>query len=175
MILYQEQIRVPFIMKGPGIPAGRRVDALVRTIDILPTIIELTKMPQGELPAMDGSSLVGLLRGIGGSPGPAYAEALGVVSTTTAWGWTDTQSDRLFSLMDAEWKLILNASRPNADQLFHLADDPREERNVLSRFPGEYERLHRELTARAVPPREADGSGMTPEDAERLRSLGYVR
>jgi arylsulfatase A-like enzyme len=45
-ILYEEQIRVPLILCGPSVPAGRRNDFVVRTIDILPTILELAGIPR---------------------------------------------------------------------------------------------------------------------------------
>jgi arylsulfatase A-like enzyme len=43
--LYEEQIRVPLIMIGPGIPKGKRISGLVRNIDILPSLVEYLKLP----------------------------------------------------------------------------------------------------------------------------------
>ncbi|BBA32414.1 arylsulfatase [Methylocaldum marinum] len=51
-----ESARVPLVMVGPGIAERRHVDQIVRTVDIAPTLLELT----GEKvhPEMEGQSLV---------------------------------------------------------------------------------------------------------------------
>jgi len=61
-ILYQEQIRVPLIMRVPGWPAGKAIPDLVRTTDIAPTILDVLAI---EIPsATDGRSVSALVRGI---------------------------------------------------------------------------------------------------------------
>lgn len=59
---YEEDIHVPFIVRGPGIPAGRQVDGyLAGNVDIAPTLAELAG---AELPDfVEGRSLMPLLRG----------------------------------------------------------------------------------------------------------------
>ncbi|MDO8990690.1 MAG: sulfatase [Sideroxyarcus sp.] len=58
---YEEDIRVPLWIRGPGIPAGRVNDDLVVNIDLAPTFNELGGIaPQ---PTVDGSSLVPLFNG----------------------------------------------------------------------------------------------------------------
>lgn len=59
--LYDELLRVPLIVKAPGMPAGR-VRGPVSLIDVAPTLLELTGA--GTSPA-DGRSLLGLARGEG--------------------------------------------------------------------------------------------------------------
>jgi arylsulfatase A-like enzyme len=57
---YEEDIRVPLVVRGPGVPAGSRVEALVESVDLAPTIAQLAK---ARLPvAADGRSLVPLFR-----------------------------------------------------------------------------------------------------------------
>ena len=58
---YEESIRVPLVLRGPGIPAGESVDYFALNIDFAPTVAELagTSIP----PSVDGRSLVPLLRG----------------------------------------------------------------------------------------------------------------
>ena len=46
--------RVPLIMAGPQVPAGRRVDQVVRTVDLMPTLLDLLAAPSVKC---DGSSL----------------------------------------------------------------------------------------------------------------------
>jgi arylsulfatase A-like enzyme len=57
---YEETVRVPLLVRGPGVPAGEPRAHLVSTIDYAPTLLELAgaRAPDG----LDGRSLVPLLR-----------------------------------------------------------------------------------------------------------------
>jgi N-acetylglucosamine-6-sulfatase len=56
--LYEHDIRVPLIVRGPGVAAGKTMDATVLNIDIAPTICEIVMF---ESPTnMDGRSLLSL-------------------------------------------------------------------------------------------------------------------
>ncbi len=57
---YEEDIRVPLIVRGPGVPAGATLPHLVGNIDFAPTFLELAG--QAEHDRLDGRSMVGLLR-----------------------------------------------------------------------------------------------------------------
>ena len=63
---FDEDIRVPLIAVGPGVPAGFTVDALTQNTDLAPTFETLAG--QGPSSFADGRSLVPLLRG---QPAPA--------------------------------------------------------------------------------------------------------
>lgn len=65
MTLYDEVIRVPYVMVVPGAPRGRKINQQVRNIDILPTLLELVGIPlrTGEANFTEGVSLVPLLQG----------------------------------------------------------------------------------------------------------------
>jgi arylsulfatase A-like enzyme len=54
--IYEESIRVPLQMRGPGIPAGRTVGALVINADLAPTIVDAANVTPGL--GMDGRSLI---------------------------------------------------------------------------------------------------------------------
>lgn len=57
LTLYQGARRVPLILAGPGIPAGRAEECLVRTADVAPTLLALAGAP---VPAgLDGEGLLG--------------------------------------------------------------------------------------------------------------------
>ena len=58
--LYDESVRVPFIMVAPGYRGGRVVDEPVSLIDIAPTLVELAGLPPQ--PPFEGRSLVPLLQ-----------------------------------------------------------------------------------------------------------------
>jgi N-acetylglucosamine-6-sulfatase len=57
---YEEAIRLPLVIKGPGVPVGTNSDWLIMN-DVMPTILQLTGL---EIPAhLDGTSFEPLLRG----------------------------------------------------------------------------------------------------------------
>jgi len=57
---YEESLRVPFILRGPGIPKGRTVHGQVANIDFAPTLVAAAKAHAGRL--MDGVSLLPVAR-----------------------------------------------------------------------------------------------------------------
>jgi len=81
---YEPSIRVPLIVRGPGIPQNVHRSQLVANIDLAPTIVEAAHAQPGR--TMDGRSLYPLLRDGGkeygrdivieNSPGPGHFSAL---------------------------------------------------------------------------------------------------
>jgi arylsulfatase A-like enzyme len=58
---YEEDIRVPLLVRGPGVQAGAVVDALAGNIDLAPTFAEIAGIAAPDF--VDGRSLVPFLRG----------------------------------------------------------------------------------------------------------------
>jgi len=58
---FETDIRVPLILTGPGVPAGRMVSQLVSNIDLCPTFETLAGLPVPN--SVDGHSLAGLWHG----------------------------------------------------------------------------------------------------------------
>jgi N-acetylglucosamine-6-sulfatase len=56
VLLYEPSIRVPLLMRGPGIPAGQHRSQFVANIDLAPTIVQATGAQPGRV--MDGRSLI---------------------------------------------------------------------------------------------------------------------
>jgi N-acetylglucosamine-6-sulfatase len=56
VLLYEPSIRVPLIMRGPGIPAGLRLNQRVANIDLAPTIVDAAGATPDRV--MDGRSLL---------------------------------------------------------------------------------------------------------------------
>jgi N-acetylglucosamine-6-sulfatase len=67
---YDPDVRVPLIVVGPDVPAGRTVDAMTENTDLCPTFAELAGAPAP--PNADGHSLVPLLRDA--APAPAAGD-----------------------------------------------------------------------------------------------------
>ena len=58
---YEPDVRVPLLMRGPGVPAGTEVTALTSSVDLVPTFAELAGATLTVEP--DGRSLVPFLQG----------------------------------------------------------------------------------------------------------------
>jgi N-acetylglucosamine-6-sulfatase len=57
---YEESLRVPLILRGPGIPAGRTVRGQVSNVDFAPTLLDAGRAKPGRV--MDGVSLLPTVR-----------------------------------------------------------------------------------------------------------------
>jgi arylsulfatase A-like enzyme len=57
---YEEAARIPLIMRGPGVPRGRKIGQLVSNIDWAPTIVDAADARARRL--MDGSSLFPVMK-----------------------------------------------------------------------------------------------------------------
>ena len=67
VVPYEESIRVPLLMRGPGVPRGRQERRLVPNVDLAATILDVAGATAGRIP--DGRSLLPLLRDRGLEPG----------------------------------------------------------------------------------------------------------
>ena len=60
---YEQANRIPLMISGPGITKGRKSDALVESVDIYPTLVELAGLPKPQVPqGLDGTSMVPVLK-----------------------------------------------------------------------------------------------------------------
>ncbi|MEK7415047.1 MAG: sulfatase-like hydrolase/transferase [Planctomycetota bacterium] len=113
---YEESVRVPFIVTGPGVPAGQLVnDTLVSLTDLLPTICGLVG---ADVPACDGVDLSGWL----GAARPRQVRSQVVSEWWSEWGST-VEPGRM--LRDGRWKYV-HYREDGREQLFDLAADPGE-------------------------------------------------
>ena len=185
--VYGELTQVPLMMRWPGVlPAGRVVDDVVQTIDVMPTLLAISGLAA---PAeIQGQSLVPLVRGEAAAgpswrPRPAISEkALTDPSKGAAPPPHDTEA---FAIVDGGWKLVHHTARPSGApefELFDFAKDPLNLHDVAAQHPEEVQRLAKLVAgwgqmaraARLKPDAEAT-KGLTQEQLQRLRSLGYVR
>ena len=164
--IYQTTLAVPFLIRGPGVVPGTRIETLVQTVDLLPTLVAMLGLGPLENKAVSGVSLAAALRGEPYRHEPvAYAESL---VPLLHFGWSDLRSIRR-----GKWKYI-QAPRP---ELYDLEADPMEIRNVVDSQPelakGMRGALGEELDReRAVNVRERSA---IPQDLlDKLGALGYV-
>lgn len=215
--VYSELTRVPFIARWPGgVARGKAIDEPVQSIDVMPTLLELSGLPQ---PAgLQGQSFAALLTGVpattrANDPSSAFGlawanlkaglPALAAAQGQSPAGWKrrpaisekartseavgsppprDTES---YAIVDGSWKLIRNTIRPRGGpeyELYDTARDPLDKTDVAAQHPEVVARLSKALdgwkqmaqAARLKPDTETT-KGLSPEQLQRLRSLGYIR
>jgi arylsulfatase A-like enzyme len=175
-ILYQEQIRVPLIVRAPGAEQKPSVSELVRSVDVAPTLLDYAgiEAPEG----MSGRSLRPLMEGGADEPRLTFAEQINLFDSNAHMVTKRPHDDFLYCAMDAGWKLVYRPTNPQLSELFHIAEDPKELTNLYALDHPEAIRLKKEL-GRHVPwvtePVPAEGGGEGAALAmKRLEELGYV-
>jgi choline-sulfatase len=156
VFVYDTTLRVPLVLRGPGVPAGRTVNAAVSLVDIAPTALELLGVTGFDA---DGASVVESMRTGGPRDRTLYAESFAPLFD---FGWSPLRSVR-----DANWKYIA-APKP---ELYDLASDANETRNLQSADPQRAAQMLARVE-RYSPP-DAAAAPASAETTNRLRSLGY--
>jgi arylsulfatase A-like enzyme len=161
--VHRELLHVPWVMAGPGVPAGLRVDGPVELVDLFPTLLELCGLPPPD--GLHGTSRVASLRGRAQPPAEVFAQTRFCSTLIAPDGW---QVIVPTPLGECEEGLAL--------ELYHLPSDPEARTN---RAGDEGERLAglvrraQELRRAAVWDRGPEG-GLGPEVLRALDELGYV-
>jgi len=173
--LYEHDIRVVSIIKDKNLPTGKRVKEMVRTIDIVPTILDLLDIKVDF--KFDGISLLPLIDSGESAIEEAYIESM----------WEDRMPGCLQALRTKRYKYIRNLTT-GVEALYDLEEDPRETCNMLYNVddftlpPDELQKLVRKMSRKlndmlkiAIPEKEVI---MEEKDRkkleERLRQLGYI-
>ena len=167
--VYDFLVRVPWIIAGPGVPAGRTVAAQTRHTDIAATLLDLAGIPA---PDQFAPSLADAVRGAETGERLGYAEAPGVPRVDRNVWITGLRARGLKYAVGP-----YNTAIP--EQLFDLRTDPLERDNIANRRPDELRWMRNELNALLNTPRPFSGSQpLSTEDesrvALRLRELGYL-
>jgi hypothetical protein len=175
--LYDVDLRIPFIIKYPGMPAqakGKVIDGQIRSVDFVPTVLDIVGFPQDKIrDPFDGESLVPSLENLRGHGKRAYSETV----------WASYGMGARQSLREENWKYIRYASRMY-EEFFDLKKDPGEQNNLIdsmkmhaARWLQEMREIvndnYRELDY-GVKRREMP-EGEKAAIAERLRRLGYTQ
>ena len=159
IFLYREALQVPLIVKLPkSRKAGETVDTPVELVDVFPTILERTGTPVPKAGRRIGQSLLNFLNK--GPIRPIYAESY---YPRFHFGWSD-----LHSLIEGKDHYI----RAPQAELYDLAADPAEKKNVLQEDRRAYVKL-RDAIEPFVKEAQAP-TNIDPEEAAKLAALGYV-
>jgi len=138
--LWEGGIRVPFIVRGPGVTAGSWCHQPVVGYDLFPTFCRWAgikdKLPDG----LDGGDISPLLSGLNQPPARKDSALL--------FHFPHYQGDApVSSLREGDLKLVLY-HEDNARLLFDLAKDPTERTNLAETRKDDAERLEAKLRAR---------------------------
>lgn len=164
VFVYDATVHIPMIWRYPAELKPRVFDGPARSIDIVPTLLELLKLPPAK--EVQGRSLLDALKGKRSSDLPQYSESL---LSEVGFGMAP-----LFAVRDAGFKFI-RAPKP---ELYNLRNDPRELRNLYDSDRRTAAKLDRELTEildesnrRAL---RAAAAPMEHETEQSLQALGYL-
>lgn len=172
-VLHEEALRVPLWIRvpRPGY-AARRVKELARTVDVVPTLLDVLDVDARKLP-LQGRSLGPLLRGEASQDAPwlAFSHARRVAPGQRAQ----------FTIRDDRWRLI---DEPDTGRrwLYDGLVDPHEGSDTAATHPEEVARLVRLLARQRAADRWLQRAlAAAPEVLEldeaarrELRGLGYV-
>ena len=179
--LYEEQLRVPLIVKPPaGTPVATSVShEAAGVIDILPTVLDYV----GNIgtPPVQGVSLRQMVEG---EPWPSQR----VLFAESAFFFNS------YAVVRGDQKLVANRIPPvelfhpglllanlrsfyrfRSDELFQLVSDPHEQQNLILQREGATTELWAELRDHMRDVRRGERLVLDPEMLEELKALGYIR
>lgn len=154
--LHEEQIRVPLLVRFPGL-AARRIAAPVGLVDLLPTLIEILGVDAGE--PCEGRSLAGALAGAPAADPPPHPEPRAFAELLRPTG-----EARVVCAVTPRWK-VLHRLDTDTFQLFDLEADPGETRDLAIADPAALAEARKALAAFPRAPRGAPRRPGTREAA----------
>lgn len=138
-VFYQSSVRIPLLVRVPGMPAGQVSRTIVSNVDISPTLAELTGLHAPNKP--DGASFVADLRN------PSQTR------DTTVYSEYNLGNRRAkYMIRRRDWKY--NYYTHDIAELFNLREDPDEMHNLaaLPKYKSKVEELKAALFAWYRPP-----------------------
>ena len=145
---YEGGLRVPFLVRGPGVPAGTTCETPINLIDLYPTFMEMAGLsPDTEL-KLDGCNILPLINGKSNK----VLKPDGKERNTLFWFYP-MESHMAVVMRKGDWKLINNlgigyagkwsqVENKKAVELFRIRkedqnqDDLGEQKNLAAQFPG---------------------------------------
>ncbi len=174
---FEEVLRVPLIVTGPGVPQGVRDATPLHHLDLMPTLLDLAGVPIP--PQAQGRSFAANLRGAA----PAAPERERV---SASWSLPAGITPPVYAVRSGRWKLIRTPRAGGTfDSLFDLETDPGEQHDqvateaaraqelsrTLERYTNQCQALAASLRASAT---ETAPALLDPEREGKLRALGYI-
>ncbi len=166
-LLYEEQLHVPWVLAGPGLPRGVRLAQRVRLVDLVPTLAQLLDLELSG-PPLDGASILPLLSGPESAARDVYAEVHHAADDSLG------RDAAMYSLTAGPLKLI---HRPISSdhELYQLDIDARELENRFDPTDQAALLLQARIEARlgGIEP-GANADQLDEATRAMLRELGYM-
>ena len=164
IFVYDTTLRVPLVMRGPGIPAGIRVTDAVTLADVAPTVTHMLGFDaMKDVDGIDASPVLAnpqsAIRNL--QSRELYAESF---APLVEFGWAPLRAVRADG-----WKLIASPK----PELFNVATDSGEQANAIASQADLARRLDSRVSRYSGDAMSA-GTGVGGEAAQRLRALGYA-
>ena len=138
--VWQGGIRVPMIVKGPGVAAGSTFMGNVVNYDFLPTFIDWAGGNSRKLKDVDGFSLVKFMAGE--KPDDAF------LNRNLYFHYPHYRSGMPHSaVVSGNRKLLHFYDQPDVPMLFDLSQDMGEVKNIAVQHPEEHRRLYTDMMA----------------------------
>ena len=170
---YEDILRVPLIICGPGLPAGKHVTTPVSLVDLMATLVDLLGVEYNH--AMQGSSFKDLAKGRRVGPKPLFFDDV-------------KEHKSIDALIDDDFKLIV--MREGTHHLYNLSRDPGEANDVAYLYPErvaemlsvlqQFREANQErLTANLILIEGGGKEQLSDQEREelekKLKSLGYIQ
>lgn len=138
---YDYSIRTWIYLAAPALlPAGPEFTTQIRTVDVLPTILDLLQIPPSKThKPLSGRSLMPIIGGEESAHRLAFTETGGIEGPNPS-----PDHPNIKAVRDGRWKLIYNSST-NGFELYDLESDPAELRNVYATRPDKARELWMKL------------------------------
>jgi len=179
---FEEIVRIPLVVSGKAIPAGRVIERPVRLVDVMPAVLEWAGVaPPAALPGRS-------LRAFFGEPahdGEERSLASAIDSTEAPPVLVEgcvhhPPGFEIDAVVASPYKLIqLRHDRIVRPLLYDLARDPEERENLADSLVTVRDSLTRVLLewkgAASLAAHAGQGTRLDPETEARLRALGYIQ
>ena len=149
--LWEGGIRVPAVVRWPGrVPSGVVSNSNMHNIDVFPTLLAAASPAGPKAPAplgstapkVDGRDMLGVWEGKAKAP-----------DRTLFWEWR-SEGTLQIAAMQGDLKLVRTGGNP--PELFNVANDPAERRNIAALHPKNVKDLDGELRAWLATERKTD-------------------
>lgn len=126
---FEASAKIPFVLEGDGIPAGKTVSGMTSIMDLGPTLCGWADVQQ--LPGQDGKNLMPMILGED-EDRIVISEVMEKLDGSYHYG---------LMLRQGKWKYMVYSGFEDRDNLFDLEEDPQERVNVIQSCPAEAEKF----------------------------------
>ena len=171
--LYEANLHIPWIMHGPGITPGHTIDGLSTSVDLLPTLLDLSGLPLGG--QLDGLSHANAVRGhTGQTKHPfiysetRFANETKARLTTPNWSYIHNLQPGKGSFKRGERELYTHTDRT---QLHNIAT---EHPLVTNAFDAQLTGLRAQIESESIYWTYQTSNAENDDLTKQLEALGYI-